>query len=79
MDSKRTKIMSSVQFETVGEERILPKLEGLLPEEATEAFVSMDTVEIVLLFCLCVTILGCFYGRICRREGNRQKNECHKD
>ena len=59
--------MSSVHFESEPEERILPKLDAILPEEASEAIVSMDMVETVLVVCLCLTILACFYNRICRR------------
>ena len=66
--------MSSVHFESEPEERILPKLDALLPEDASEAIVSMDMVETVLVVCLCLTILSCFLQRICL-HGKDKKNQ----
>ena len=64
--------MSSVHFESEPEERILPKLDAILPEDASEAIVSMDMVEAVLVVCLCLTILSCFYTRICLRGKDKK-------
>lgn len=56
--------MSSVQFGSL-EEGILPKIEDIKLGVETPVFEETDTIELILVFLLCLTLLSCFCKRIC--------------
>ena len=71
--------MSSVRF---GDDDIAPPgaafsepLREFLPDNS-----ATDSVELLLLFLLCVSFLSCFYRRICAGAGLKKgTDERHKD
>jgi len=66
--------MSSVQFSLEEEESLLPKLEALHLGVEAPTLGETDTIEMLLLFLLCLTLLGCFFRRICtEREGKKRE------
>ena len=51
--------MSSVQFGSL-EEGILPNIEDIKLGVEAPVFEETDTIELILVFLLCLTLLSCF-------------------
>jgi hypothetical protein len=64
--------MSSVHVGISKEESFVPT------PPLVEEILETDTIELVLLFLLCISFLSCFYRTICRSTQGTQQDECHK-
>ena len=65
--------MSSVQFTLEEEERLLPKLEAIKLGVEAPNLEGMDTIETFLLVLLCLTLLSCFFKRICAQPEEKKR------
>ena len=65
--------MSSVQFTLEDEESILPKLDAINLGVETPNLEGTDTIETILLVLLCLTLLSCFFKRICAQPKEKKR------
>lgn len=63
--------MSSVQFGSL-EEGILPNIEDIKLGVEAPVFEETDTIELILVFLLCLTLLSCFCKRICTGDTEKK-------